>query len=91
MKCKYCGYSLSNNSAICPHCGMLMDEEQLKNRKEMNGYNNPYMQRLNKLNEEKIKNKLFESEQIKNIGGYIFIVIVLIVLTIICVTIFMNR
>ena len=31
MKCKYCGYSLSNNSAICPHCGMLMDEEQLKN------------------------------------------------------------
>ena len=91
MKCKYCGYSLSNNSAICPHCGMLMDEDQLKRRKELNGYNNPYMNRLNKLNEDKIKNKLYESEQIKNIGGYILIVIVLIIVTILCVVIFMNR
>ena len=91
MKCKYCGYSLSNNSATCPHCGMLMTEDQLKKRKELNGYNNPYMQRLNKLNEEKVKNKLYESEQIKNIGGYILIVIALIVVTIICVFIFKSR
>lgn len=91
MKCKYCGYSLSNNSATCPHCGMLMTNEQLKRRKELNGYNNPYMERLNKLNEEKIKNKLYEKEQIKNIGGYILIVAVLIIVTIICVVIYMGR
>ena len=91
MKCKYCGYSLSNNSATCPHCNMLMTDEQLKRRKELNGYNNPYMERLNKLNEEKIKNKLYEKEQIKNIGGYILIVAVLIIVTIICVVIYMSR
>lgn len=91
MKCKYCGYSLSNNSPICPHCGMLMTEEQQKKRKELNGYNSPYMERLNKLNKEKEENKLFESEQINNVGGYILIVVVLIILTIICVSIFMSR
>lgn len=91
MKCKYCGYALSNNSATCPHCGMLMTNDQLKVRKELNGYNNPYMQRLNKLNEDKIKNKLYESEQIKNVGGYILIVAALIIVTIICVIIFMSR
>lgn len=91
MKCKYCGYALSNNSATCPHCGMLMTDDQLKVRKELNGYNNPYMQRLNKLNEDKIKNKLYESEQIKNVGGYILIVAALIIVTIICVIIFMSR
>lgn len=91
MKCKYCGYALSNNSATCPHCGMLMTNDQLKVRKELNGYNNPYMQRLNKLNEDKIKNKLYESEQIKNVGGYILIVTALIIVTIICVIIFMSR
>lgn len=91
MKCKYCGYSLSNNSAVCPHCGMLMSDEQLKRRKELNGYNNPYMERLNKLNEDKIKNKLYENEQTKNIGGYILIVSILIIVTIIAVVIYMSR
>ena len=91
MKCKYCGYALSANSATCFHCGMLMTDDQLKRRKEINGYNNPYMERLNKLNEEKIKNKLYESEQIKNIGGYILIVAALIIVTVICVIIYMSR
>ena len=91
MKCKYCGYALSNNSATCPHCGMLMSDDQLKRRREINGYNNPYMERLNKLNEEKVKNKLFENEQTKNIGGYIIIVGILIVVTIIAVIIYMSR
>lgn len=91
MKCKYCGYSLANNSATCPHCGMLMSDDQLKRRKEINGYNNPYMQRLNKLNEEKIKNKLYESEQTKNIGGYILITIAIIIVAVVCVVIYMSR
>lgn len=91
MKCKYCGYSLSNNSATCPHCGMLMTDDQLKRRKELNGYNNPYMQRLNKLGEERIKNKLYDNEQTKNIGAYIIIVAILIAITIIAVFIYMSR
>ena len=91
MKCKYCGYALSNNSATCPHCGMLMTNEQLKRRKELNGYNNPYMERLNKLNEEKIKNKLYDNEQPKNVGGYLLITIVVIVIIIICIFIFNSR
>lgn len=91
MKCKYCGYALANNSATCPHCGMLMTEEQLKRRKELNGYNNPYMERLNKLNKEKIENKLYESEQIKNVGSYLLIAIAIIVVILICVIIFNSR
>ena len=91
MKCKYCGYSLSNNSATCPHCGMLMTQDQLKRRKEINGYNNPYMERLNKLNEEKIKNKLYNNEQTTNIGGYLFIAIAIIAIIITCIFIFMSR
>ena len=91
MKCKYCGHALSNNSATCPHCGMLMTEDQLKRRKELNGYNNPYMERLNKLNEERIKNKLYESEQTKNIINYIIIVSILIIVAIVCVIIYMSR
>lgn len=91
MKCKYCGYSLSNNSATCPHCGMLMTDDQLKRRKELNGYNNPYMQRLNKLGEERIKNKLYDNEQTKNIGAYIIIVAILIAITIIAVFTYMSR
>ena len=91
MKCKYCGHALANNSATCPHCGMLMTEDQLKRRKELNGYNNPYMERLNKLNEEKIKNKLYENEQVKNIGSYILLFIVIIIVILICVIIYNSR
>lgn len=91
MKCKYCGFALATNSATCPHCGMLMTQDQLKRRKEINGYNNPYMERLNKLNEEKIKNKLYNNEQTKNIGGYLFIVIAIIAIIITCIFIFMSR
>ena len=91
MKCKYCGYALANNSATCPHCGMLMTEDQLKKRKEINGYNNPYMQKLNQLNKEKIENKLYESEQTKNISGYLLIVIAIIIVIIICLFIYISR
>ena len=88
LKCKHCGHALSNNSPICPHCGMLMSEEQLKRRKELNGYNNPYMQRLNKLNEERLKYKIEENEEHINIGA--IIVIIAIVLIVILIAILLN-
>ena len=91
MKCKYCGHALANNRATCPNCGMLMSNDQLKKRKEANGYNNPYMQILDKLNKQKIENKLYENEQPKNIGGYLLIIIAIIVVIIVCIFIFMNR
>ena len=90
MKCKYCGFALSLNQATCPHCGMLMSEDQLKRKKQLNGHNNAYMDRLNKLNEQKIKYKLYENEQPKNIIGSIAIVAVIILIAIIAVVIYMS-
>ena len=55
MQCTHCGHALSNNSAICPNCGMLMTPDQLKMRKDFNGYNNPYVERLNKLNQNLVE------------------------------------
>ena len=91
MKCKYCGFALSNNRATCPHCGMLMTQEQLKTRKEMNGYKNPYMEVLDKLNKQKIENKLYENEQPKNVGGYLIVAIAIILVIIICILIYLSR
>ena len=91
MKCKKCGHALSNNSVLCPFCGTLMTEEQLKRRKELNGYNNRYIERLNKLNEDKIKYKLEENEEPKNIGSSFIIVLIIIIVTIIGVIIYMSR
>ena len=39
--------------------------------------NNPYMERLNKLNEERIKNKLFESGKTINIKPYLIIIAII--------------
>ena len=72
MKCKYCNHALSNNQATCPHCGMLMTEDQLKRKKELNGYNNPYMQRLNELNKNKYK--LEKNEEPKNVKQILIII-----------------
>ena len=91
MKCKYCGHALSNNKATCPNCGMLMTDEQLKIRKELNGYNNPYMQRLNKLNEDKIKHKLYDNEQTKSIKETLIIVAIILCVIIIGIILTLSR
>ena len=88
MKCKYCGFALSNSSATCPHCGMLMTEDQLRRRKELNGYNNPYMERLNRLNKEKEKYNLEEEKEPKNINGLLLIIGILVVILIIAFLLF---
>lgn len=91
MRCKYCGHALSNNQATCPNCGMLMTEEQLKRRKELNGYNNPYMQRLNKINEDRIKHKLYENVQTKSIKEMLIIVAIVLCVIIIAIILTMSR
>ena len=63
MQCRKCGYSLSNNRATCPNCGTLMSQDQLRLKRELNGANNPYMERLNKLKKEKKKKKIEEDLQ----------------------------
>ena len=57
MHCKYCGSSLWKLSNICPNCGRLITNEQMKLKKEINGYNNPYINRLNELNKKEYENK----------------------------------
>ncbi len=82
MNCNYCGHALSKNSPVCPHCKRIMSEEQLELRKEMNGVNNPYMERLNKLGRDKIKYNLFSNEQPINIKAYLVIIAIIILIII---------
>ena len=81
MKCKYCGHALATNQATCPHCGMLMSEDQLKRRKEINGVNNAYMQRLNELNKNKYK--LEKNEEPNNVKQILIIIGILLLILII--------
>lgn len=90
MQCKYCGHALSNISAICPNCGMLMTQEQMKMRKEFNGYNNPYVQRLNKLNQN-FKYKESNNGKNNSMESAIFITLILVIVIIIAVIIFINN
>ena len=84
MHCKYCGASLSNLSSVCPNCGRLMDSDQLRIKKEINGYNNPYVQRLNEINKKGYR----EEHKVNNnrIGILLIIGLLLIVLIIFLVT-----
>ena len=80
MKCRKCGHALSNNRATCPNCGTLMTQEQLRLKKDINGINNPYMERLNQLNKEKIKNKIEENEEPNNIKQMLIIIAIILLL-----------
>ena len=87
MKCKFCGHSLSLNQSTCPNCGMLMDNEQLKRKKELNGENSPYMQKLNELNKNKYKlEKNEDPKTIKQMLVIIAILLFIILLGIICLS-----
>ncbi len=83
MHCKYCGTALSKNSPICPKCKRIMTQEQLDMRKEMNGVNNPYMQRLEKLGFEKGKYKLDNNGEHISIKPYVIILLILLVIVLI--------
>ncbi len=87
MKCKYCGYALPKNSAVCPHCKRMLTKEQLEERKEMNGINNPYVQRLEKISYDMYKNKIEKNENHISITPYV--VILLIVLFVILFAMFL--
>src|SRR5574344_46831 len=89
MTCKYCGHALSNNSQICPNCGRLMDKDQLKLKKEINGYNNPYMQRLNKLNAN-MEYKLNKNNDTKS-KGIVYIIMALLIIIILAIIIYINN
>lgn len=90
MKCKYCGAALDYKKAICPKCGKLLTPDQMQERKEYNGYNNPYAQRLDELN-KKYNYKVEKNSDNKTIGISIGIVAILILITVIAVVIFINR
>lgn len=92
MHCKNCGHALSLNSAVCPNCGMLMTEEQMKTKKEINGYNNPYMQRLNEINKDSSKYKLNQNEKNINISAILMIMVVLVIIIVFAIILyFQNR
>jgi uncharacterized membrane protein YvbJ len=82
MRCKKCGHALGSMKAICPNCGALMNEEQMKYRKEMNGVNNPYMQKLFNMSENK-KYKEDKYDYTKDVSYGFFIVLVVVVIAII--------
>ena len=83
MHCKYCGAALSKLSNTCPNCGRLMDSDQLRLKKDMNGYNNPYVSRLNELNKKEYRKEHNENNSIIGIavilGFLLFIICMAIV------------
>ena len=80
MKCSYCGYPIPKAAAICPHCKRMLTQEQLKERKEMNGYMTPYAERIEKLQYEMHKNKIEKNEHHINVKPYAIILIILLVI-----------
>ena len=83
MKCKYCGCSLSKLSSVCPNCGRLMDFEQMKLRKEINGYNNPYVNRLNELNKKEYRKEGKVNTNFKGIATILIILLIVILVAVI--------
>ena len=83
MKCNYCGYPIPKAAAICPHCKRMLSEDQLKERKEMNGHMTPYAERLEKLQYDMYKNKIEKNEQHISIKPYVIILIILLVILLI--------
>ena len=61
-----------------------MTQEQLEIRKELNGVNNPYMERLEKLKYDMLKNKVEKNEQHINVKPY-FVILLIILLIILLV------
>lgn len=80
MHCKYCGTALSKNSPICPKCKRIMTKEQLDIRKEINGVNNPYMERLEKIKYDMFKNNIEKNEQHISVKPYIIILTIILVI-----------
>ena len=85
MHCKYCGASLSNLSSICPNCGKLITSEQQKIKKEINGYNNPYVKRLNELNKNEYRKEFNKDNKIK---GYLIILSILLIVILLAILLF---
>ena len=83
MHCKYCGSSLSNLSNVCPNCGRLITIEQQKIKKDINGFNNPYVNRLNELNKKEYINNNIKNNKIKGIALIIIIILLIFVIAII--------
>ena len=88
MHCKYCGSSLSNLSNLCPNCGRLISNEQQKIKKDMNGYNNPYVQRLNELNKKEYETN---NKANNNIKGIVIIIGTILLISLIAIVILLNN
>ncbi len=80
MKCEFCGYALPKNSPVCPHCKRIMSKEQLEIRKELNGVNNPYVERLEKIKYDMLKKKIEKNEQNISIKPYFIILLIILLL-----------
>ena len=83
MYCSRCGAALSSKSPLCPKCHAMMSSEQLQQRKEINGANNAYMERLDVINK---RNEGYREKKITNTNNaayYVFLVICLIIITLI--------
>lgn len=91
MHCKNCGHALGSRDAICPNCGALMSNEQLKIRKSINGANNPYIKRLEEINKKNAMYKTEERSDTNNVGYAIFVVLMLITITFIIGFILVRR
>jgi len=83
MVCKRCGHALGSNSAVCPNCGTMMSEDQLRSRKNMNGANNPYMNRLDEIRNKNIMNRNEEKTNTNVVGYAIFIILIFLCIAII--------
>lgn len=92
MVCKRCGHALGTNNAVCPNCGAFMTKEQLQERREINGANNAYMNRLYEINKKNAMNKLESNTHTKNDLGYaLFIGICLVIIALIIAFILLRK
>lgn len=83
MQCKYCGSSISNLSNICPNCGRLISYEQQIIKKDINGINDPYINKLNELNKKEYINQNIKNNSFKGIVLIIIVILIIIIMAII--------
>ncbi len=84
MFCKRCGAPLPSHGFVCPKCGAMMSEEQIKEQKNFNKDNKNIILLSDLYSKNPIKRDYSKIKDNKFIGA-IIIVLVLLVLIIIAI------
>ncbi len=88
MYCEKCGDAMPGDSFVCPTCGKILSQKQIKIHKEMNKNNNQpkYLSDRYGVKKDIVFNKDFNN---KNLIVYIiFILLILIIIALIAINAF---